>query len=201
MPPKTRILGLFPDLLANGGVQEAGRQTAAALSAISAAHGWTTEYLALNDPPGPQTFPIRDSVIPFTGFHRAKFHFVFAAARAARRDVRPSSPRTPISRSPQPSRSASPKLENDRRHPRDRSLGATLSAATRRWLRRRRDSRSEFLHTRPKTRRGPSRARGKFTACPGHSTQPFCNWQPEVSLPPGRATVTFVAGRSARPDP
>jgi phosphatidyl-myo-inositol dimannoside synthase len=69
-------------------VQEAGRQTAAALSAIAAAHGWTTEYLALNDPRGPQTFPIRDSTFPFTGFQRAKIKFVFAAARAARQNVR-----------------------------------------------------------------------------------------------------------------
>jgi phosphatidyl-myo-inositol dimannoside synthase len=88
MAQKTRILGLFPDLLAHGGVQEAGRQTAAALTAIAESHGWTPEYLALNDSRGAQSVTIRGRSIPFTGFQRAKVQFVLATLRASRPPAR-----------------------------------------------------------------------------------------------------------------
>jgi phosphatidyl-myo-inositol dimannoside synthase len=88
MQPKIQILGLFPDLLANGGVQEAGRQTAAALSAIAESRGWVSRYLALNDPRGPQSLIIRERSIPFSGFHRGKIQFVFEAIREARNNTR-----------------------------------------------------------------------------------------------------------------
>ena len=39
--PKT-LVGLFPALLGIGGVQEASRQTAAALDAIARSNGWRT---------------------------------------------------------------------------------------------------------------------------------------------------------------
>lgn len=87
--PKTkRIIGLFPELLGVGGVQEAGRQTAAALQRIAVRNGWSTRFLSLNDPPGAHSFYAGDSRIPFLGFERAKLRFVLAALRLARRDAR-----------------------------------------------------------------------------------------------------------------
>ncbi len=84
MPIDTRILGLFPELLAHGGVQETGRQTAAALDAIAESHGWRTTYLALNDPSGAHPLQVRDRAISFTGFQRAKVQFVLATLKASR---------------------------------------------------------------------------------------------------------------------
>jgi glycosyltransferase involved in cell wall biosynthesis len=88
MPDATRIVGLFPDLLAHGGVQEAGRQTMAALSEIAAEQGWQTRFLSLNDPAGPHSVSVRSRSISFTGYQRAKAKFVFAACRAARKNAR-----------------------------------------------------------------------------------------------------------------
>ena len=47
-----RIIGLFPELLGVGGIQEAGRQTVAALDEIARRRGWKTLFLSLNDAPG-----------------------------------------------------------------------------------------------------------------------------------------------------
>jgi glycosyltransferase involved in cell wall biosynthesis len=88
MPSNTRIVGLFPDFLAHGGVQEAGRQTAAALSAIADNRGGATQFLTLNDPHGVQSVEVGDRSISFTGFHRAKVQFVLAALKATRNDAR-----------------------------------------------------------------------------------------------------------------
>jgi phosphatidyl-myo-inositol dimannoside synthase len=88
MPDAIRIVGLFPDLLAHGGVQEAGRQTMAALSEIASEQGWQTRFLALNDPSGPHSVSVRARSISFTGYQRAKAKFVFAACRAARKNAR-----------------------------------------------------------------------------------------------------------------
>jgi phosphatidylinositol alpha-1,6-mannosyltransferase len=79
-----RIIGLFPELLGIGGIQEAGAQTAAALDGIARRRGWTTLFLSLNDAKGPQQLPSGSQGIPFHGFDRAKARFFFAAARAAR---------------------------------------------------------------------------------------------------------------------
>jgi phosphatidyl-myo-inositol dimannoside synthase len=84
MPTDTRILGLFPDLLGHGGVQETGRQTAATLDAIAESHGWQTTYLALNDPNGAHQLQVRDRAIGFAGFQRAKVQFVLATLKASR---------------------------------------------------------------------------------------------------------------------
>jgi phosphatidylinositol alpha-1,6-mannosyltransferase len=80
-----QIVGLFPELLGVGGVQEAGRQTAAALEEIAGRHGWRTDFLALNDPAGPQRFAAADREIPIRGFGRAKLQFVLAALGSARK--------------------------------------------------------------------------------------------------------------------
>src|SRR5579863_200105 len=51
-----RIIALFPDLLGVGGIQVAGRLTAAALSQIAAQYGWMVDFLSLNDAFGAQMF-------------------------------------------------------------------------------------------------------------------------------------------------
>ncbi len=81
--PLKRIIGLFTNLLGVGGVQEAGRLTARALVEISRCHGWTFDFLSLNDPQGAQTFVSEDLEIPFRGFARDKTRFVLAATRIA----------------------------------------------------------------------------------------------------------------------
>jgi glycosyltransferase involved in cell wall biosynthesis len=88
MLPETQIVGLFPELLANGGVQEAGRQTAIALTAIARARGWSTRYLALNDPLGGQVIQVQTRSVQFTGFQRGKVRFILATIRNATPNVR-----------------------------------------------------------------------------------------------------------------
>jgi phosphatidylinositol alpha-1,6-mannosyltransferase len=83
-PHSERIIGLFPELLGVGGVQEAGRQTAAALHEIARDHGQETQFFSLNDPAGEHVLPSGALEIPFRGFGRAKVQFIFAAALAAR---------------------------------------------------------------------------------------------------------------------
>jgi len=83
-----RIVGLFPELLGVGGVQEAGRQTAAALDEIARRRGWSLDLLSLNDLPGAGALRFQGREIPFTGFGRAKVQFVFSAMRLARKNAR-----------------------------------------------------------------------------------------------------------------
>lgn len=83
-----RILALFPELLGVGGIQEAGRLTAIALHDAALRHGWSTEFLALNDPPGPQTLPSTKPSISFRGFGRSKIRFVRSALQTARGETR-----------------------------------------------------------------------------------------------------------------
>jgi phosphatidyl-myo-inositol dimannoside synthase len=86
-----RAIGLFPDLLGVGGVQEAGRLTAAAVSAIAAERGGATAFLSLNDSPGPHSFHFEGAVVPFDGFGRAKVRFVVSSLRRAH-DIREERP-------------------------------------------------------------------------------------------------------------
>jgi phosphatidyl-myo-inositol dimannoside synthase len=83
-----RIVGLFPALLGVGGIQEAGRLTAAALSQIASSRGWVVEFLSLNDPPDSQAFGWNGGNIPFHAFGRAKARFVLSAMASARREAR-----------------------------------------------------------------------------------------------------------------
>lgn len=53
-----RIIGLFPELLGVGGVQDAGRLTAAALSEIVLHRGWSCDFLGLIDPLGRHSFSV-----------------------------------------------------------------------------------------------------------------------------------------------
>jgi phosphatidyl-myo-inositol dimannoside synthase len=90
--PRNRIIGLFPELLGVGGVQEAGRLTAAALSEIALRRGWSTDFLSINDPPGPHSVAVAGLAISFHGFGRAKIPFVLSAigcGRSAAKDGTP----------------------------------------------------------------------------------------------------------------
>ena len=81
--PSKRIIGLFPELLGVGGVQEAGRQTLAALDGIARRRGWKTRFLSLNDVPGEHVVSSGTLDSQFRAFGRAKLRFLLAATRAA----------------------------------------------------------------------------------------------------------------------
>jgi phosphatidyl-myo-inositol dimannoside synthase len=83
-----RIIALFPELRGVGGIQEAGRLTAAALTEIASAHNYALDCLSLNDSPGRLTFPSANGNVPFFGFGRAKARFVLAAISRVRRGSR-----------------------------------------------------------------------------------------------------------------
>ena len=78
------IIGLFPELAAAGGVQRAGRLTAAALASFAARRGEAWRFLSLNDPPEASPLRIGSQEIAFSGFRRSKARFLHAAWNAAR---------------------------------------------------------------------------------------------------------------------
>jgi phosphatidyl-myo-inositol dimannoside synthase len=78
-----RLVGLFPELLGVGGIQEAGRQTIAALDEIARRRGWKTLFLSLNDASGEHVVSSGTFNSQFRAFGRAKLRFFLAATRAA----------------------------------------------------------------------------------------------------------------------
>jgi phosphatidylinositol alpha-1,6-mannosyltransferase len=87
--PKTvQFVGLFPDLLGIGGIQEVSRQTVRALLDISAQNGWSSSLLGLNDPPGVHEFSAGEHKILFRGFGRSKLRFILAGLQSARKKPR-----------------------------------------------------------------------------------------------------------------
>jgi phosphatidyl-myo-inositol dimannoside synthase len=80
------IIGLFPGLASVGGVQLAGRQTAAALSAIARDRGWPCVFLSLNDARGEHEATVAEMRFRFTGFTRQKPRFLFKALSLAREE-------------------------------------------------------------------------------------------------------------------
>jgi phosphatidyl-myo-inositol dimannoside synthase len=78
------IIGLFPGLASVGGVQLAGRQTAAALSAIARERGWRCVFLSLNDTAGEHEASVGEMRFRFTGFARRKPRFFLKALLLAR---------------------------------------------------------------------------------------------------------------------
>jgi hypothetical protein len=78
-----RIIGLFPDLLGVGGIQEPGRQIIAAVDEIARRHGWKTLFLSLNDAPGEHVVSSGTLDSQFRAFGRAKVRFFLAATKAA----------------------------------------------------------------------------------------------------------------------
>jgi len=83
-PSTTRIVGLFPALLGVGGIQEAGRLTTAALQRIAFQHGWSTDFLSLNDSPGPHSLDVGEQRIPLRGFGRRKMRFIISGISRTR---------------------------------------------------------------------------------------------------------------------
>lgn len=79
------IIGLFTELANVGGVQLAGRQTAAALVKIGMERGWPCFFLALNDKPGEHELSAADTPFFFRGFGRRKAQFVIHALHLAMR--------------------------------------------------------------------------------------------------------------------
>ena len=84
MPQKSgrpqKLVGLFPELLGVGGIQEASRLTAAALDAIVALHdNWATLFLSINDGPGDHDFEIAQQRVSSRGFNRSKVRLVASA--------------------------------------------------------------------------------------------------------------------------
>ena len=92
MSPHNQIVGLFPELLGIGGVQEAGRLTAAALSETARRRGSSVDFLSLNDPPGPHSLGVAGQAITFRSFGRAKMSFVLSAIGRVRRTAKDSTP-------------------------------------------------------------------------------------------------------------
>jgi phosphatidyl-myo-inositol dimannoside synthase len=88
MIPGHKVVALFPELLGAGGIQEAGRLTAVAISQIASARGWSAEFLSLNDSKGNREFQWMEQSIRFRGFGRSKGRFILAAMASARKETR-----------------------------------------------------------------------------------------------------------------
>jgi phosphatidylinositol alpha-1,6-mannosyltransferase len=87
--PAKRIIGLFPELLGVGGIQEAGRLTAAALDRIAGSHdNWVTSFQSINDGSGHHKFEIAEQQVSLRGFNRSKVRFVGSALGQSRKGAR-----------------------------------------------------------------------------------------------------------------
>ncbi len=82
------LVALFPDLLPVGGVQTAGRHTAAVLSRFAEELGWEAHFLSLNDPHGRHRTATGDIEFEFEGFGRSKSRFTLEALKLARKNTR-----------------------------------------------------------------------------------------------------------------
>jgi phosphatidylinositol alpha-1,6-mannosyltransferase len=78
------IVGLFTGLLSVGGVQGAGRQTAAALADIARKRDLSYRFLSLNDPEAEHRTYSAENAFTFRGYHRDRLRFVQAVLRLAR---------------------------------------------------------------------------------------------------------------------
>ncbi len=78
------IVGLFPGLASVGGIQMAGRQTAAALASIASERGRSYVFLSLNDEKGEHEAAVGGLRFKYWGFARSKSRFVVAALGLAR---------------------------------------------------------------------------------------------------------------------
>jgi phosphatidylinositol alpha-1,6-mannosyltransferase len=77
------IVGLFTDLLSAGGIQCAGRQTAAVLASVARRQGIPYRFLSLNDPRGEHDLSVAGEHFSFRGFSRGKADFALTALRLA----------------------------------------------------------------------------------------------------------------------
>jgi phosphatidylinositol alpha-1,6-mannosyltransferase len=80
-----QFVGLFPDLLGIGGIQEVSRQTVRALLKISIQKRWSPALLGLNDPLGSHEFSAGEHKLAFRGHGRSKLRFIFSALQNARK--------------------------------------------------------------------------------------------------------------------
>ncbi len=84
-----KIIGLFPELLGVGGIQEASRLTAAALGAIAARHvNWATSFLSINDGASEHDFEVARQRVSLRGFNRSKVRFVASALNESKHGAR-----------------------------------------------------------------------------------------------------------------
>jgi len=84
-----KIIGLFPELLGVGGIQEAGRLTAAALDRIAKSHDkWVTSFQSINDGLGDHEFEFAEQRVSLRGFNRSKVRFVGSALGQSRKGAR-----------------------------------------------------------------------------------------------------------------
>jgi glycosyltransferase involved in cell wall biosynthesis len=79
------IVGLFHRLLENGGVHQAGRLSAAALTILAERQARTVRILTLNDPLGDSRIRVGTTSIHIQGFGRQRHSFAAAALGAAAR--------------------------------------------------------------------------------------------------------------------
>jgi glycosyltransferase involved in cell wall biosynthesis len=82
--PNHFCVGLFPELLATGGIQRAGRHMAAVLAGMAARQDATYRFLSLNDPAGEHRSKVEGIEFRFTGFECSKTRFLLAARAAGR---------------------------------------------------------------------------------------------------------------------
>jgi glycosyltransferase involved in cell wall biosynthesis len=75
------IVGLFPELVATGGIQRAGRHVAAALAGYAERRRMPYRFLGLNDRRGANRGVVGQRDFAFDGFSRAKGRFVSSALR------------------------------------------------------------------------------------------------------------------------
>ena len=78
------IVGLFSGLASVGGIQIAGRQTAAVLASIASERGGSYMFLSLNDANGEHEAAVGGFRFKYRGFARSKSRFILAALRLAR---------------------------------------------------------------------------------------------------------------------
>jgi phosphatidyl-myo-inositol dimannoside synthase len=78
------IVGLFSGISSVGGVQTAGRQTAAALTNIANDLGWSCVFISLNDSRGEHEVSAAGIHFRFRGFARRKSAFMLEALNLAR---------------------------------------------------------------------------------------------------------------------
>ncbi len=78
------IVGLFSGLASVGGIQMAGRQTAAALASIASERGRSYVFLSLNDANGEHEAAVGELRFRYRGFARSKSRFILAALGFAR---------------------------------------------------------------------------------------------------------------------
>ena len=77
------IIGLFPELLAPGGVQRTGQHLAAVLATYAQQRKTPYRFLSLNDPSGSHQARVGGYSFSFEGYQRAKLGFSLAALRLA----------------------------------------------------------------------------------------------------------------------